>query len=186
MLNSINNTSVVLINEKRNGREIYREKHNPANAGTGVEVSIGEPSLEPATYTKPFAPAGKTDILSVIKQYEEFLEPLKLFVDRLVSQQADLLDKVPVKYTKELSKEEIEKAQELISEDGEFGVKKTAERIVQFAKAISGEDKSKIGELKEAIEQGFKEAEKVLGGLPEISKKTREEVMKRLDEWQQS
>jgi hypothetical protein len=44
-----------------------------------------------------------------------------------------------------------------------------------------------IGELKNAIIQGFKEAKKEFGGkLPDISQRTYDEVMKKLDEWEQS
>lgn len=186
MLNSISNTSVVVINESRNTKEVMREKEPLQKADAGVEVSIGSSSVEPTTYSKPFIPTARTDINSIIKRYEEFLEPLRNFVDRLVSQQVDFRNKVSDKYSKEISKEDVEKAKKLISEDGELGVKKTTERIIQFAKAISGEDKSKIGELKEAIQQGFKEAEKVFGVLPDISKKTQDEVMKALDQWEKS
>ena len=50
--------------------------------------------------------------------------------------------------------------------------------------AISGGDKAQIGKLKAAIEDGFKQAKEALGGyLPEISQKTYDEVMKRMDEW---
>ncbi|SHH37186.1 hypothetical protein SAMN02745221_02217, partial [Thermosyntropha lipolytica DSM 11003] len=41
----------------------------------------------------------------------------------------------------------------------------------------------KIEMLRGAIIEGFKAAEAVLGGLPEISKKTYELVMQKLDAW---
>ena len=56
-----------------------------------------------------------------------------------------------------------------------------------MAKALSGGDSSKIGKLKEGFLKGFKEAEKAWGGeLPDISKKTYDEVLKRFDEWENS
>ncbi len=58
---------------------------------------------------------------------------------------------------------------------------------MNMAKALSGGDTSKIGELKEGFLKGFKEAEKAWGGeLPDISKKTYDEVLKRFDEWENS
>lgn len=79
------------------------------------------------------------------------------------------------------------KAAEAISENGEWGVEAVSDRLVAFAKAISGNDKTKVGELKAAIAEGFKEAERILGGkLPEISQKTYEETMRKLDEWSSS
>ena len=52
---------------------------------------------------------------------------------------------------------------------------------------MSGNDKTKINELKAAIEQGYRAAEKAFGGeLPEICKKTIERTMEKLDQWAQS
>lgn len=75
-------------------------------------------------------------------------------------------------------------AQQAISEDGEWGVEATANRILDFAKAISGGDPEKIELLRKAVEDGFKAAEDLWGGkLPEISYKTRERVMEGFDAW---
>lgn len=76
------------------------------------------------------------------------------------------------------------KAQEAIGEDGEWGVEQTANRILEFAKALSGGDPSKIELLKGGFEAGYKAAEKVWGGeLPEISKKTYDRVQEGFKEW---
>ncbi len=76
------------------------------------------------------------------------------------------------------------KAQQDISEDGYWGVKQTSERIIEFAKSVSGGDASKLAELKEAIEKGFDAAEKAWGGaLPEICRQTKEAVFQGLDDW---
>lgn len=75
-------------------------------------------------------------------------------------------------------------AQEDVSEDGYWGVKQTSERILDFAKALTGGNPSKIDEMKAAFEKGFKAAEKLWGGeLPEISQKTYDAVMKGFEEW---
>lgn len=75
-------------------------------------------------------------------------------------------------------------AQQDISEDGFWGVKQTSERAINFAKALAGNDPSKIALLKKSIEDGYKAAEKSWGGqLPEISKQTQEATLKGLDDW---
>ncbi|MDP2842828.1 MAG: hypothetical protein Q8O06_04185 [Acetobacterium sp.] len=75
-------------------------------------------------------------------------------------------------------------AQESISEDGYFGVNKTSERIVDFAKALSGGDKSKLEALRNAFKEGFESAKKAFGGeLPEISQQTYDKVMQGFDDW---
>ena len=79
------------------------------------------------------------------------------------------------------------KAQSEISDEGFWGVKKTSERIVDFAKKISGGDISKLEILKDAIREGFEAAKELMGGkLPDISEQTYEAVMKSLDEWKSS
>ncbi|MBC3900879.1 hypothetical protein GH811_14785 [Acetobacterium malicum] len=75
-------------------------------------------------------------------------------------------------------------AQEAISEDGYFGVNKTSERIVDFAKALSGGDKSKLETLRNAFKEGFESAKKAFGGeLPDISQQTYDKVMQGFDDW---
>lgn len=75
-------------------------------------------------------------------------------------------------------------AQDLIGPDGILGVEAVSQRIVDFAIALSGGDKSKLDGLRKAIDEGFKEAEQVLGQLPEISKETYNRIMEKLDAWE--
>lgn len=75
-------------------------------------------------------------------------------------------------------------ASAMIAEDGEWGVEQTATRILDFAKALSGGDSSKIETLRKAVEKGFKQAEAVWGGtLPDISQQTYDRVMEGFDAW---
>jgi len=75
-------------------------------------------------------------------------------------------------------------AQALISEDGYWGVNKTSDRILEFAIAGAGGDPTKLEAIKAAIEKGFGMAAKSLGGsLPDISSKTFDAVMEKLDVW---
>lgn len=75
-------------------------------------------------------------------------------------------------------------AQELISEDGYFGVKQTSERIFKLAIGIAGGDTSRIDAIKEGIDKGFSEAKKAFGDwLPDISYDTYDAVMEKLDNW---
>ena len=74
-------------------------------------------------------------------------------------------------------------AQADISEDGYWGVKQTSERILDFAKALAGDNPDKLEQMRSAFEKGYKQAEKTWGGeLPEISKNTFDAVMKGFDE----
>ncbi|MBQ3104714.1 MAG: hypothetical protein IJC59_02495 [Lachnospiraceae bacterium] len=75
-------------------------------------------------------------------------------------------------------------AQADIAEDGYWGVEQTSDRILDFAKALSGGNPDKIEELREAFEKGFKQATDTWGDeLPDISQKTYEATMKKFDAW---
>ena len=75
-------------------------------------------------------------------------------------------------------------AQADIAEDGYWGVEQTSERIVEFAKALTGGDTSKIEEMKAAFEKGFKAATGAWGSkLPDISQRTYDAVMDKFDDW---
>jgi hypothetical protein len=78
-------------------------------------------------------------------------------------------------------------AQEAIGENGDWGVNAVSDRIVDFAKQVSGGDTSKLQVLKDAIDRGFAGAKKTLGGkLPDISTQTYDAVMSKLDDWANS
>jgi hypothetical protein len=72
----------------------------------------------------------------------------------------------------------------LVADDGELGPEAVSTRIVDFARSLSGGDSAKIGILRGAIEEGFREAARMLGGtLPEVSLRTYDMVMQKLDAW---
>ena len=73
-------------------------------------------------------------------------------------------------------------AQADIAEDGYWGVNQTSDRIIDFAKALTGGDPDKIEEMRSAFEKGFKKAGKTWGGdLPDISQRTYDAVMEKFD-----
>jgi len=79
-------------------------------------------------------------------------------------------------------------AQQLVSEDGFFGVKQTTDRLVGFAKAMVGEGASEaqIEKMRAAVQKGFDEVARMFGGfdkLPQVTKDTHAAVMKAFDDW---
>lgn len=86
------------------------------------------------------------------------------------------------KYT--VSAEVKAQAQKDIADDGYWGVSQTSDRILDFAKALSGGDKSKAEELLDAFKKGFKQATKSWGKtLPDISQRTYDSVIDKFDKW---
>ena len=77
-------------------------------------------------------------------------------------------------------------AQEDISENGYWGVEQTSQRILDFAKALSGGDASKADLLLDAFKKGYEEATGAWGKeLPEISKKTYAAVEEKFAAWKE-
>lgn len=75
-------------------------------------------------------------------------------------------------------------AQEDISEDGYWGVEQTSDRILDFAKALTGGDPDLIDKMQKAFEKGFSAATKSWGKeLPEISQKTYDAVIEKFETW---
>ena len=71
-----------------------------------------------------------------------------------------------------------------IAEDGYWGVEQTSDRILDFAKALAGNDPDKAEEMLEAFKEGFKQATKAWGDeLPEISQKTYDAVQEKFEAW---
>ena len=75
-------------------------------------------------------------------------------------------------------------AQADIAEDGYWGVEQTSDRILDFAKALSGNDPEKADLLIDAFKKGFDDATKSWGrDLPDISKRTYDAVLEKFDKW---
>ncbi len=71
-----------------------------------------------------------------------------------------------------------------IAEDGYWGVEQTSDRILDFAKALSGNDPAKADELLDAFKKGFAQATGTWGDkLPDISQRTYDAVVEKFDAW---
>lgn len=75
-------------------------------------------------------------------------------------------------------------AQADIAEDGYWGVEQTSDRILDFAKALSGDNPEKADLLLDAFKKGFEQATKSWGKkLPDISQRTYDAVVEKFDNW---
>lgn len=190
MVNSVqfapNTAQAYKTNDKRNVKEnqiINTGKEN------GVIVDIGKTRNKSATYSNPASRPSAMNIEDVDRLWEEAdraTASLRKLVEDLIANQGKKARGVPSeKKTLLIDSKTRAEAEKMISDDGEWGVAAVSSRIVDFAKSLSGGDKSKIAVLRDAIEKGFKAAEEALGGeLPDICKKTYDEVMKQLDQWE--
>ena len=152
-------------------------------------VEIRQKKEVPVTYSnitakKQASPSDKQSLKSMAEQANENLGRI---VEELILKQGKVNNILHIKGFSnegEVTAKDIEEAQLAISEDGEFGVKAVSDRLVEFAKAVSGGDKTKYEELRGAIERGFEAAREAFGGqLPEISNENYNETMRKLAEW---
>ena len=75
-------------------------------------------------------------------------------------------------------------AQADIADDGYWGVEQTSDRILDFAKALSGDDPDKADAMLEAFKKGFEQATKAWGDkLPDISQRTYDAVVEKFNKW---
>lgn len=90
-----------------------------------------------------------------------------------------------------VTQEQSDAAKKSIEAGGEYSVENVTDRIMKMAKALAGDDPTKIDTLRNAVEKGFKGAmgllgKKSLNEMPEITGKTYDSVMKQFDEWKSS
>ncbi len=165
-----------------------------AESGVVYEGSKGAQEKN-ATYSAGVKNADQASIIDKLKaDAEARTQQLADLVNKLISKQADAdktsrlplgdLMKAVANGEIEVDPETVKQAQEDVAEGGYYSVEETAKRLIDFAKAISGDDSSKGEQMRAAIDKGFKEATKTWGSeLPEISQKTHDRVNELMDEW---
>ncbi|MBO4394984.1 MAG: hypothetical protein J5819_01385 [Eubacterium sp.] len=166
---------------------------------TGVSVEFSSEAMEAAAAAKEAEtteePAkertqGERDALikSLNQQLDAHVQQMQNLVNQLLGGKTEGLAKTLADTYRQLAEaadpETIEQAKKDIAEDGEWGVEKTSERMFEMAKALSGDDPSKADEMIEAVKKGLKQATEAWGeDLPEISQKTVDATIKKLEEW---
>ncbi|QZA80824.1 hypothetical protein [Deefgea piscis] len=160
-----------------------RNESNSENAQETVSLSTsGNESL---TYSKPRALP--ENLSAMLEESNRKVDELMSLIRPLIEGQGLNLAKVARgEQTLTVDQATIDKAKADLGEDGEFGVKKVAERILSFAKFAMGDDPAKLQKIRDAVELGFTQAKAMLGGsLPDISQQTHDTIMAEFDRWQQ-
>ena len=176
MINNISKTDMARMLDDRKPLKPEKQPvrtHNEVRIAED-KVSLKETSDEMVTYGIPQKSALMDSGFSSLREMlAEILE--EQFTKTRIASEDTSID------FKNLTPEE---AQELISEDGYLGVGRTSDRIVQFALSLIGNDPDRLEEIKASINKGFQMAASAVGGtLPDISMKTYDAVMDKLDAW---
>lgn len=93
-------------------------------------------------------------------------------------------DKASLLYNnRPISELSVDQANDLISDDGYFGIAKTSQRIIDFVIKGAGNDIDRLRAGREGVLRGFAQAEKAWGGkLPDISYATLEKSLDAIEE----
>jgi hypothetical protein len=165
------NQSINSISHQENGQTVRRENVSLSSD----QVSLTYSSETTATYNRSMSLENKVgdgfDLLRglVLNIFKEQGLDYKIATD---DAELDISTITP------------EEAQELIADDGYFGVKRTSKRIFNFAVGMAGGDPGRIDAIRQGVEDGFQEALDAFGGwLPDISYDTYDTVMKKIDDW---
>ena len=169
---------------KTDHTEKKRESSTKTDTGVVYEKSSGQTS---GTVTK------KTDYALVNKlkaDAEQRTSQLRSLVEKMMTKQgvaigtADSMWSFLAKGDFTVDEATRAQAQADIADDGYWGVDQTSDRILDFAKALSGNDPEKADLLLDAFKKGFKEATKSWGqDLPDISQRTYDAVVEKFNKW---
>lgn len=190
-VNGITNYSAAYGNYETKTKTVTEKEENIAAESKTDSGVVYEPSQKEATNNAKKIYKQDTALINKIKaENEARIAQFKSLVEKIMLGQGNAIgtadDIWSFLRTGNFTVDAATKAQAQsdIAEDGYWGVEQTSDRIVDFAKALSGGDPDKIEELREAFEKGFKQAEKTWGGkLPEISQKTYDAVFEKFDAW---
>ena len=187
-INSINNyasaaTSTVATDSKASSKKTESSKNDTAAGVIYEKGSSDKSSSSQKTQNSALIAKMKADSDSRISQ-------LRGIVEQMMSKQGAAIGKADDMWSFlaggnfTVSADVKAQAQADIAEDGYWGVNQTSDRILDFAKALSGNDKSKAQELADAFKKGFDQATKACGGkLPDISQQTYDKVLEKFDSW---
>ena len=186
-INSINNyvsaASTVATDSKVSSKKTESSKNDTSTGVIYEKGSSDKSSSSQKTQNSALIAKMKADSDSRISQ-------LRGIVEQMMSKQGAAIGKADDMWSFlaggnfTVSADVKAQAQADIAEDGYRGVNQTSDRILDFAKALSGNDKSKAQELADAFKKGFDQATKAWGGkLPDISQQTYDKVLEKFDSW---
>jgi len=161
-----------------------------------TEAAIYEKSDEKDVSVKQERKVDSETIARLKAEADERMASLRSLVEKMMTKQGQTIAKAGVLDFEngtnladifknlEVDEETRAQAQADIAEDGYWGVEQTSERMLDFAKALAGNDPEAAKDMLNAIKQGFEEAKEAWGDeLPEISQKTMETTLEKVNKW---
>ncbi len=191
MINNIFNSSITYVPKHKNVKEDANKDVKQSSKNEQTNKTQNNTDKYDKTLSKQ---EREMKISYMVSQAEQQTKNFERLISSIFSKQANKAGLINMAYDGNLKNfyknltvdaQTIAKAKKDISEDGYYGVKQTSDRILSFAKAIAGDDPKKLQEMRDAVEKGFKQAERMWGDkLPDISQQTYDRVMETFDKWQ--
>ncbi|MDU6266038.1 MAG: hypothetical protein E6600_16195 [Anaerocolumna aminovalerica] len=178
----LRSTSVERKSSTQKSKEVPTAKEE--NQSSAAIYEKGDSNTQKASYTQDTATIDR--LKADLEKREKQLTDL---VKKMLLKQGQTLEGTNIYHLLREGKVNIDpetakQAQNDISENGYWGVEQTSDRLVSFAKALTGGNPEKADEMIAAIQKGFEAAKKAWGGeLPEICKKTIDSAIEKLNAW---
>jgi hypothetical protein len=147
-------------------------------------------SPKKVTYDKPQSKPDLDAIQKLKEEIDKSHERVKQLIIAMFKRQGlevpDLNDvKIADLKNIKIDKTAQKEAEAMIADGGEFSALNVSNRIVEFAKVVAGGDRSKVEQLKAAVEDAYNEVKREFGDeeLPAITQVTYQMIMAKLDAW---
>ena len=172
-------------------RGVAQAEQSAAQQSTETEAAVREDTVVKSSDTEQQADTGiytREKLIDQLKNAEQIrLDNFRKLIQSMISGQANEVNLTIAGMDLSVSEADSAAALEAISEGGEYSVDAVADRIMDMAMALAGDDPSKIEELRTAVQKGFTGAAEMLGmdydDMPDITKQTFDTVMERFDTW---
>lgn len=149
--------------------------------GAASTYQIGQQPDEPESFA-----IDRERVSALWSAHQERVESFRVMVETLLGKQAErqgLAEGWSIRDI-EITDEMRAEAEEMVAEGGYFSVEETASRILDFAVALTGGDPAQIDVMRNAVQRGFDQAERMFGReMPEITRETHAAVLNGFDEW---
>ena len=195
-INSINTvTAAAAASTQTTTKSAEKTSETTKKAASSKTASgvIYEKSSDSRTDKASNKTTSKTDNAAIVAKLkadaEQRTAQLRSIVEQMMTKQgvaigtADDMWKFLAKGDFTVSADVKAQAQADIADDGYWGVEQTSDRILDFAKALSGDDPDKADAMLEAFKKGFEQAKAWGDKLPDISQRTYDAVVEKFNKW---
>ena len=174
--NALKNTMI-----HRNGEKIEKDE-TPTEKELSVEEQIEKSAVEVSISMNAQIILFSMDSADKIKNNTSAQKDILSFLSS--DSVSDSFDLKNIGYEgKPITELSVDEANELIADDGFFGIDKTSQRVADFVFNFSGDDIELLEKGREGIVTGFEEAKEMWGDeLPQISYDTQAKTLELIDE----